>query len=293
MTHRLAHELRLFLLALQFFTRVPVTGRLAAWVGWEPAWLHQSARHYPAVGLCVGWFGAAVLWAAALVWPLPVAVGLGMAATVWLTGGFHEDGLADTCDGLGGTVSRERALLIMKDSRLGSYGALGLIGVLGLKAAALHGLAAASLAQALLALVWAHALSRTVPVVLLRWLPYAGDAEHAKAKPMAQQVGPAELGGALGWALLATLAAAAALLHGAESGGVGTGGTGVGLGAGWSALAPLLGALTGLVLMALWCARWFRSRLGGYTGDTLGASQQLTELAACLGWLALLGSAHG
>lgn len=272
--NRLIHELRLFLLGLQFFTRVPVTGRLAAWVGWDPAWLHQSARHYPAVGLCVGAFGAVVLWGAAQLWPLPVAVGVSMAATVWLTGGFHEDGLADTCDGLGGSVSRERALTIMKDSRLGSYGALGLVGVLGLKAAALHGLAQAGLPQALLALVWAHALSRAVPVVLLRLLPYAGDPEHAKAKPMAQQVGRAELAGAIVWAGLATLGVAVWLPQ----------------------PTALLGALLWLLLMAAWCAHWFRQRLGGYTGDTLGASQQLTELAAYLGWLAALGGAgagHG
>lgn len=261
----LAHELRLFLLALQFFTRVPVTGRLAAWVGYTPALMHASARHYPLVGAGVGAVAAAVLLGAAAVWPLPVAVGLSMAATVWLTGGFHEDGLADTCDGLGGTVGRERALLIMKDSRLGSYGALGLVGVLGLKAVALHGLASADVAQAALALGVAHALSRVVPVVLLTLLPYAGDAEHAKAKPMAQQVSTGGLAVALGWGVVACAVAL-----------------------GWGvALSTLAAALAGMVAMTAFCVRWYRQRLGGYTGDTLGAAQQLTELAAYLGWLAV------
>jgi adenosylcobinamide-GDP ribazoletransferase len=274
----LARELRLFLIALQFFTRVPVTGRLADWVGWSPEAMHASARHYPAVGLGVGAFSAALLWGAAQVWPLPVAVGLAMAGSVWLTGGFHEDGLADTCDGLGGAVSRERALTIMKDSRLGSYGALGLVFVLGLKAAALHGLAAQSLPLAAALLVWAHAASRALPVALLWRLPYAGDVEHAKAKPLAQQISGAGLAVALGWLALAT-------------------GTLVTVLGAWGL--PLA-ALTGLTAMGLWCARWYRRRLGGFTGDTLGAAQQLGELAAYLGALALLplqtalgGGLHG
>jgi adenosylcobinamide-GDP ribazoletransferase len=275
MFNRLAHELRLFLLALQFFTRIPVTGRLAIWTGWDEARMHASARHYPAVGLVVGLFGAGVLWIAQATWPAAVAVGLSMAATIWLTGGFHEDGLADTCDGLGGSVSRERALTIMKDSRLGSYGALGLIGVLGLKAATLHSLLLSGLTSTVLALLWAHAASRCVPVLLLRALPYAGDVEHAKAKPMAQQVGPVELLGALGWTLGLTLLAGVVLIR-------------LGL-----TMAPLIGALLGLGLAGLFCLDWLRRRLGGYTGDTLGASQQLSELAALLGWLALTGSRHG
>lgn len=256
----LIHEARLFFIALQFFTRVPVP----AWVGYTPEWMHASARHYPLVGAWVGAVAALVLWLAALIWPLSVAVGLSMAATVWLTGGFHEDGLADTCDGLGGSVSRERALLIMKDSRLGSYGALGLVGVLGLKAVALYELTDFDGVHALIALVWAHAVSRAVPVSLLRLLPYAGDAEHAKAKPMAQQVSDGGLVVALGWAALACVAA-------------------WGLGASAFTLAC---AALGVVLLAAFCVRWYRQRLGGYTGDTLGAAQQLCELAAYLGWLA-------
>jgi adenosylcobinamide-GDP ribazoletransferase len=252
-------EIRLFFIALQFLTRVPVP----AWVGWQPQWMNDSARHFPAVGLVVGGVAALVLWATVLVWPMPVAVLLSMATTVWLTGAFHEDGLADTCDGLGGAVDRERALAIMKDSRLGTYGAAALVLVLGLKAAALHGLAAQDLVGALAVLPLAHAWSRGASVVLLRVLPYGGDAEHAKAKPMAQQVDGLSFGIALMWLVIAGVGAAVFL-----------------------PLTALLSAGLAGAAVTVWMARWLRQRLGGYTGDALGATQQFTEVAIYLAVLA-------
>jgi adenosylcobinamide-GDP ribazoletransferase len=263
----LRHELRLVGVALQFLTRVPLPRSLP----FEPAWLHASARHFPLVGAAVGAVGAAVLWGAALWWPLPVTVLLAMVATVLLTGGFHEDGLADTCDALGGAVDRERALEIMKDSRLGSYGALGLVLVLALKAAALWGLSQRGVTMAAVpAWLLAHAASRAGAVALLHALPYAGDLAHAKAKPMAQQVSRGSMWVAFAWVALLALSLRAVL--------------------GPRGAPPLLAALAGAAVMALMCARWFRRRLGGYTGDTLGAAQQLGEVAALLGWLALAGA---
>ena len=258
------HELRLFLIALQFLTRVPVP----AGVGWKAEWLNDSARHFPAVGLLVGGFAALVLWAAAHLWSAPVAVLLSMAATVWLTGGFHEDGLASTCDGLGGTAVRERALEIMKDSRLGTHGAVTLLWVLALKAAALHSLATRDLLATLAALPLAHAGSRAAVVLLMRWLPYGGDAEQAKAKPLAQQDDGLAFAIAMLWALLAA-ASAAVFLPGAA----------------------LLAAAMAVAITTLCMARWVQRRLGGYTGDTLGATQQVAELAVYLALAAAL--AHG
>ena len=267
-----AHELRLLLLALQFFTRVPVTGRVAAWVGWDPAWLNQSARYFPLVGAGIGACGAGVLVAASSWWPMAVAVGLSMVATVLLTGAFHEDGLADTCDGLGGGVTRERALEIMKDSRIGSYGTVGLVAVLGLKAATL---AALPLGWAVAALCVGHALSRAAAVTLIRWLPYAGDPAHAKARPLAQRVSTASWAIACAWPLALLLACVAARQGPARFA--------LPTEAAW--LAALVA--TGVATVA--CGRWFRRRLGGVTGDTLGATQQLAELAAYLAMLATLG----
>ncbi|MCR5881639.1 adenosylcobinamide-GDP ribazoletransferase [Rhizobacter sp. J219] len=252
------HELRLIGVALQFLTRVPVR------VGFDPSWLNQSARHFPLVGAFVGALGALVLWAASLVFPSAVAVGLSMVATVLLTGAFHEDGLADTCDALGGAVSRERALEIMKDSRIGTYGALGLLLVLGLKAATLVALPPA---WAMAALLLAHTVSRAAAVALIRLLPYAGDVSQAKAKPLAERISTGGLLVGLAWAVMVGLALIAWQ-------------------AGWW---PMVVTAWGVAALGAWvCGRWFVRRLGGITGDTLGATQQLTELAVLLGWLAWL-----
>ena len=124
--------LRHYLLAVQFFTRIPVTGRLAQWVGYSPAMLRASAAHFPGIGwlaaLLSGAVYAALHWALA---PNPLAPAVAAVfctiATVLMTGGFHEDGLADVADGLGGSYDRERALDIMKDSRIGAFGAMALV----------------------------------------------------------------------------------------------------------------------------------------------------------------------
>jgi adenosylcobinamide-GDP ribazoletransferase len=264
------HELRLFFIALQFMTRLPVP----RWVGFEPEWLNQSARHFPAVGVAVGAVAALVLVLGHALFTPIVAAGLSMAATLVLTGAFHEDGWADTCDALGGGagVGRERALSIMKDSRIGAYGAIGLVLMLGLKAAAL---AALPLAAAVPAVLFAHCASRAAAVALIYGLlPYAGGIEHAKAKPLAQRISAAGLGVALGW-VLAVAGGLMVVMHSSHQP---------------SPAAALALGVSFAAAAAAWCARWFRRRLGGYTGDTLGATQQLTELLILLAWLAVTGA---
>ncbi len=264
MVHRwhalVLHELRLALVAVQFLTRVPVPG----WVGhgFQADWLNTCVRYFPAVGALVGTFGAAVLWVALWWWPPAVAAVLAVAATVWLTGAFHEDGLADTFDALGGYVPREKALAIMKDSRIGTYGAAALVLGLGLRVVLLAALASVNLTAALLALVAAHAVGRTAAVGVMAWLPYAGDAEHAKAKPLALAVPRATV--------VLALVAGVAVLFGLA--GVPGGFTP----SRWLAVAGA--AVVAVVAMH----RWLRRRLGGYTGDALGATEQLTEMAVLL-----------
>ena len=254
--------LKHFLIALQFFTRIPITGRLAAWVGYSPAMLRASSVYFPLVGSVVGSFAAGILLLALVLLPSGslgalLAAALATAASVWLTGGFHEDGLADTADALGGYVPRDKALEIMKDSRIGNYGSLSLIVVLGLKIFALAVLAEQATLLAAAALLWAHTLSRVSPLLLMISLPHVGDLSASKSKPLADAISPLQLLAALCWPALLAAGLAYALPTGA-----------------WALAAALM-------LLAAWRLRaWFALRLGGFTGDTLGCAQQISELLA-------------
>ena len=177
------HQLRLFFIALQFFTRLPIP----RWVGFDAAWLNHASRYFPLVGLVVGAIAAGVYAAAALVLPAPVAAVLSTAATIYITGAFHEDGFADACDGLGGGMTRERALEIMKDSRVGAYGAIGVVCMLIAKCTALAFLPPAS---AIAALLLAHPLSRLAATSLIWTMEYAR--AEGKAKPLAQRMSSGE-----------------------------------------------------------------------------------------------------
>jgi len=252
-------QLRLFFIALQFFTRLPIP----RWVGFQPDWLHQSSRYFPLVGCVVAAVAAAVYFLAALVLPAPVAAVLSTVASIYITGAFHEDGFADTCDGFGGGLSPERVLEIMKDSRVGAYGAIGIACMLGLKCTALAMLPPAS---AIAALFLAHPLSRLAATSLIWRMDYAR--AEGKAKPMAQQMRTSEFVIA---ACTALLPAALLLLLGALS------------------PAALGASLLAASLAALWLARMFQRRICGYTGDCLGAVQQLAEVAIYLAVLASLG----
>jgi adenosylcobinamide-GDP ribazoletransferase len=255
----LIHQVRLFFIALQFFTRIPIP----AWVGFEAPWLQHASRYFPLVGLLVAVVVALVYGAAAWLWPAPVAVLLSTAAGLYLTGAFHEDGLADMCDGFGGGQTRERVMDIMKDSRIGSYGAVVLVLTLGLKCTTLSLLAPG---QAIGALLLAHPLSRLAAVSVIRSASYARD--DGKAKPMAQEMQFGEFVIATVCTLLPALALGA--LHIVS----------------WAAIGAALGACA---LVAWWLRALFVRRIGGYTGDCLGAVQQLSEVAVYLCVLAAAG----
>ncbi|MBJ7311403.1 adenosylcobinamide-GDP ribazoletransferase [Rugamonas sp. CCM 8940] len=253
------HQIRLFFIALQFFTRLPIP----TWVGFEPGWLHHASRYFPLVGLVVASICGAVYALAALLFPAPLAVVLATAAGIYLTGAFHEDGFADMCDGFGGGMTRERVLDIMKDSRIGAYGAIGIVCLLALKCVALALLPPTT---ALAALFIAHPLSRLAATALIWRLEYAR--ADGKAKPMAQEMSSAEfLIAALCAALPALLLVAAGVLS-------------------WQAIA---GAAVAAGLATAWLGQKCVRRIGGYTGDCLGAVQQVTEVIFYLGVLASLG----
>lgn len=263
--------LRHFVLAVQFFSRIPVTGRLAAWAGWSPQLQHASVAHLPGVGWLVGAWGAACLMATGwLLAPSPwmplVAAVLSTVATLWLTGGLHEDGLADVADGLGGFVPPERALEIMKDSRLGAYGAMALVMALLAKLSLVALLVDIHVQWAALLLCSIHVLSRMAPLALMQCLPYLGQAAHSKAVHAAgRPLSAIGLVAAILWCLPALALT------------------------GWLGSLPLVIGLVlpGALAMAA-MVRWLRRRLGGMTGDCLGAAQQVCELAMLLGAAAVL-----
>lgn len=243
-----------FKLAYGFLTRLPAPFRVPAATGE----LGRALRLAPLVGLVVGVCGALVAWIAigGLGLPrLPAAL-LAVAATVWITGALHEDGLADVADGFGGAFERRRKLEIMRDSRIGAYGVLALILSVGLRAAALAVLAGPEVVTA--ALIAAHCLSRgLLPLVMLVLSPARDEGLAATAG----RPGPVEALTGLGLGLLLAVLAAGVL----------------GLGLGIAALAAA--ALTGLLA---------QRQIGGYTGDVLGAVQQTAEIAALLAAAALL-----
>ncbi len=248
-------ELEYAFAALRFFTRLPVP----AWVGHDAEQLNHAARYFPLVGILVGAIGALVTELAVLALPIGVAVLLGMAATVLATGGFHEDGFADSCDGFGGGWDKDRVLAIMKDSRIGSYAAIGLGLLLPTKWSALVEIDAAFGPPLLaLTLVAGHAVSRLASTVLIHFLEYVRDADNSKSKPLARRMTRGELG-------IAALCGLAPCL-----------------------LLPLSAmrvALAATAVVTLFAARYFLRRIGGYTGDCLGATQQVAELAFYLGLL--------
>lgn len=236
--------------AIRFLTRLPVPGPHELAEGELP----RSMGWYPLVGACVG--GLLGLLAVLLFrWtPLPAGVVATLVALAGplLTGGLHEDGLADTFDGLGGATSRERALEIMRDSRVGTYGALALSGTLLLRwnlIVSLHSDAW------LRTLVVAHAVARLPPVVLVRGLPYARAGEGL-ARPMVEGITTTHV--------VAALALSLAIA--------------VPLGGSLGLLAVILALLTARV--AGW---WFRRRVGGITGDLAGATVIVTELLVLAG----------
>ena len=262
----LCKQWRSFLLAVGFFTRIPVP-RLPDFQEQE---LNHAAKYFPLVGIIVGLAGAAVFVLAIRVFQSNIAILLSMAATICLTGAFHEDGLADSADGLGGGWDSERILTIMQDSRLGTYGAIALFLMLFSKFQLLNALPAQFVAYAL---IIAHAASRLCAVYVMATCTYvkaSGKAKPLASKVQVQDIFVATVFGLLPMVLLFCYFSTAIV-------GVGNAATLV------------------LCMMLPACVVWFWWRqkiqrwIGGYTGDCLGAMQQMTELAFYLGFVAYFG----
>lgn len=241
-------------LAIGFLTRL----RLPP-VKYTDAAMARSIRWYPLVGLAIGAALALLFWGLTVFFPQAVAVLLTIAAGMLLTGALHEDGLADLADGLGGSSNKVRALEIMRDSRIGTYGLLALLMTLAIKATALTFL---PIPVAMVALITAHGLGRLTMVWLMARLPYArseGAAGFMSDATRSDKTVP-------------LLCFATMLVFVAATSGL---------------LAAIVTALTLLLLVALVTNR-LKYRLQGYTGDALGACEQMTETVIPLVLLACL-----
>lgn len=239
-------EFKYFLVAVQFLTRIAVK----PFDDFNATWLDRSAKYFPLVGAMVGAIGGTVIVAATPFLPQPLPMLLGLAAAIAVTGAFHEDGLADTADGLGGGQTREQRLEIMKDSRIGTYGTIALVTMLALKATAMMQIGPISMIFAFIA---AHAAARLASLIAMRLMTYAGDHDTAKAKPLATSITGREL------AIAAVLGILPGLLL-----------------LSWATLTV---SLTVAAIAALVVARKAQRLIGGYTGDILGAIEQVFETA--------------
>lgn len=255
-------EWRRFLLAVGFFTRVPVPN-FPDFVEEE---LNHAAKYFPLIGILVGLFSALVFYAAALILPHALAVIISMTASIYLTGAFHEDGLADSADGLGGGWDRERILTIMQDSRLGTYGAIALFLMLFAKFQTLNAMHPMVICAAL---ICAHALSRLAAVWVMRCASYVKFA--GKSKPLATSLNGFELAIANAFGLLPFVLVIALLILSNHT---------------WQVVSLLiLMVMLPVLLVWWWWVAKIKHWIGGYTGDTLGAMQQMSELAFYLGVL--------
>ena len=244
-----ASELQLFLLAVMFYTRIPVSQQIV----YSEENLHRSIKYFPLIGWMVGGLSALVYIGLSFL-PLPPAiiVLLSMVASVLVTGAFHEDGFADVCDGFGGGWTKEKILAIMKDSRLGTYGAIGLLLLLLCKFYLLLEMPSQMVP---LAFVAGHSLSRLAAANFLTTHSYAREGSDNKTKPIAHKPGITTI-------LVASLFGLLPLLLFQR---------------------PEYFLLIIPVFLVKWLlGRFFHKWIGGYTGDCLGATQQLTEVVIYL-----------
>jgi len=244
--------------AIRFLTivRVPDGEAMA------PDWLARAMKYFPLVGAGIGLVSAIVLMIANEFWSPVIAALLAVIASIVLTSALHEDGLADTADSFGGGWTVEKRLAIMKDSRIGTFGALALgIGV-ALRVVAVSDMPMWAGPAALIA---AHAAARAAPAVVMNHLRYAGDTAAMKVSYAEAPVRSEELWFALSVVVLAALPLALI-----------------------SVTAVVVGMLGG-ALLALALARWSRRLIGGYTGDVLGAVEQVFEIGFLLGVVAAMG----
>ncbi|NJB83944.1 adenosylcobinamide-GDP ribazoletransferase [Wenyingzhuangia aestuarii] len=247
-------EIAIFLTAIMFFTRIPCPKN----IDHSPEILTKSSRYFSLVGIIVGSFGALIYYLSQFLFNDSISILLSIAATIWITGAFHEDGFADVCDGFGGGWTKEKILTIMKDSRVGTYGIVGLGILLAIKH---QSLAELDIFTCILAIISGHAISRFAATTLIYTEPYVQDIDKSKIKPSAVGITKKDV-------LICGLFAIIPLLFFLNS---------------WVFLTFIPVLITKYLL-----AKYFHKWIGGHTGDCAGATQQLTEVVFYLSLIILL-----
>lgn len=246
-------EIHIFLTAVMFYSRIPCP----SWVDHNPTYIRRSTKYLPLIGWIVGAvYACAILIFLKVFSPLISLFGA-LAVSVLLTGAFHEDGFADVCDGFGGGWTKEKILGIMKDSRVGTYGVVGLFLLLGTKIFITLDLLSALDNQLIFALtiISSHTLSRMTAISVIFFQSYARDeTDQSKAKPVATGVNKSDFMLAL---LFSALPFSFLILY-----------TDL-----WYLLIIIV-----LLAMTSYLMRYFKKWIGGYTGDCLGATQQVNEV---------------
>ncbi|QTD37844.1 adenosylcobinamide-GDP ribazoletransferase [Polaribacter batillariae] len=239
-------QVHYFLTAVLFFTRIPCP----KWVNHSPEILNKSSRYFSLVGILVGAISAGIYFLASFVFTTEISLVLGMIASIWATGAFHEDGFADSCDGFGGGWTKEKILIIMKDSRLGTFGVIGLISILSLKFMSLNYLATSKL-MVVLVLISGHSISRFIATILLYTHAYVRDIDSAKVKPTTQKMETKSL-------VISAFFGILPLFFFNNY---------------WVFL-----SLVPLFITYLYLGNFFKKWIGGQTGDCAGALQQVSEV---------------
>lgn len=258
MFHLLRLELDCFFAGLSFYTRVPTP----RWVEYKPENLNKSRKYLALIGAFVGLIAVLVVLLSSTVLPSSVSVLLSMIATVYITGAFHEDGFADSCDGFGGGWEKSQVLAIMKDSRVGSYGVVGLLLLFGLKFLVLWELLQVGVTILLFSLVLAHAASRYAASVVMQFYNYVSYVETSKS----HQVASLRLDNKS--MLFGFLPILGILIISLD----------------WRYGMAVFASLSAAFIMG----QYFKKRIEGYTGDCLGAVQQITEVVFYLVVLSLV-----
>jgi len=256
-------ELQIFFTAVSYYTRIPVPVLLP----YTPGFLNASSRYITLIGWLVGAFSFCVFYLTSYAFGASIALVLSVAASILLTGALHEDGFADVCDGFGGGWTKDRILEIMKDSRLGTYGTIGLFLVISLKFLVLQQLSSMAgndLYVLLLIFIVPHSISRFTAISLIYSYPYAGKSEGSKAKPVTEAPSIYNFWIALVFAII-PLILLVILTHKP-----------------W-----LLLMIIPLYIQKLVMGKYFNRKIGGYTGDCLGAVQQVSELISYMSIIAI------